>query len=108
MRICEILLCITIFTQKQCPPCPKISIWKNTAWRGDAALVQQLYDAGASLDVKGTSRGEGPYSPIEWAERKVSLLDGALFQPFSFYLFWAYTARNTTTGCEKIKDVHNF
>lgn len=45
----------------------------ETAWRGDAALVRQLYEAGARLDVTGTSRGEGPYSPIEWAERKVSV-----------------------------------
>lgn len=43
------------------------------AWRGDANLVQQLYNAGARLDVTGVSRGEGPFSPLAWAERKVGV-----------------------------------
>lgn len=43
-----------------------------TAWRGDAPLLKQLLGAGARLDVQGVSRGEGPYSPLQWAERKVS------------------------------------
>lgn len=54
------------------PPLPYMPV-VETAWRGDAALVRQLYEAGARLDVTGISRGEGPYSPIEWAERKVGV-----------------------------------
>ncbi|CBJ29001.1 conserved unknown protein [Ectocarpus siliculosus] len=42
----------------------------NTAWRGDAPLLKTLLAAGARLDVKGVSRGVGPFSPLEWAERK--------------------------------------
>lgn len=53
------------------PSCVPLS--PAPAWRGDAPLLKQLYDAGASLDVQGVSRGEGPYGPLEWAERKVSL-----------------------------------
>ncbi|CAM9202952.1 unnamed protein product [Ectocarpus sp. 4 AP-2014] len=42
----------------------------NTAWRGDAPLLKILLAAGARLDVKGVSRGVGPFNPLEWAERK--------------------------------------
>eukprot|EP00752_Nemacystus_decipiens_P006038 g5451.t1 len=42
----------------------------NTAWRGDLPLLKQLLAAGAKLDVQGVSRGVGPHSPLEWAERK--------------------------------------
>lgn len=43
------------------------------AWRGDLPLLKQLLAAGARLDVKGVSRGVGPHSPLEWAERKVGV-----------------------------------
>lgn len=43
----------------------------RSAWRGDTRLLKQLLAAGASLDVKGVSRGKGPFTPLEWAERKV-------------------------------------
>eukprot|EP00904_Undaria_pinnatifida_P004674 jgi/Undpi1/14207/HiC_scaffold_9.g03856.m1 len=42
----------------------------NSAWRGDAPLLKQLLAVGARLDVRGVSRGQGPYGPLEWAELK--------------------------------------
>lgn len=36
--------------------------------------MKQLLAAGARVDVEGVSRGEGPYDPLEWAERKVKRL----------------------------------
>lgn len=44
----------------------------TAAWRGDAPLLKQLLAVGARLDVRGVSRGQGPYGPLEWAELKVS------------------------------------
>lgn len=61
------------------------------AWRGDAPLLKQLLAAGARLDVRGVSRGEGPYGPLEWAERKVSFITAGVFH--SAFLLQAQSAR---------------
>ncbi|CAM9185598.1 unnamed protein product [Ectocarpus sp. 12 AP-2014] len=51
------------------PPRPR-GHFASLAWRGDAPLLKTLHAAGARLDVQGVSRGVGPFSPLEWAERK--------------------------------------
>eukprot|EP00903_Cladosiphon_okamuranus_P020122 g18478.t1 len=52
------------------PDCGGFTPVLNTAWRGDLPLLKQLLAAGARVDVQGVSRGVGPHSPLEWAERK--------------------------------------